>query len=186
MCFFTFMDIEVEVRSLVSEEKFNELLDFFKENAELKKEDYQETFYFDCDEDLRIQKNDFFSKVWMKKGNLHDDYREEIEIKFDKDEFEKMEKLFLALGYDVEIKWFRKRIEFLWDDITVCMDHTKGYGYIIELEKMCDDDNKEAESERLKDKMSSLGVEITPKEEFGKKFEYYKNNWKSLVLSKDK
>ncbi len=175
------MNIETEVRSFISKEQFEELLDFFKQNAQLSKEDYQETFYFDCDEDLRIQRNNFFSKVWMKKGNIHDDYREEIEIKFDRDEFENLEKLFLALGYNIEIKWFRKRFEFKWDDITVCLDFTKGYGYIIELEKMCAEKTKEKESELLKKKLKSLNVDLTSKEEFNKKFQYYKKNWKSLV-----
>ena len=175
------MNIETEIRSFVSKEKFNKLLDFFKKNASLEKEDYQETFYFDCDEDLRIQRNNFFSKIWMKKGQIHDDSREEIEIKFDKNEFKKLEKLFLSLGYNIEIKWFRKRFEFKWDYITVCLDFTKGYGYIIELEKMCSEDTKEQEFEKLKQKLKSLDVEITPKEEFNKKFIYYKENWKSLV-----
>lgn len=175
------MNIETEIRSFISKEKFDELLNFFKKNASLIKEDYQETFYFDCDEDLRIQRNNFFSKIWMKKGRIHDDYRKEIEIKFDKDEFEKLEKLFLSLGYNIDIKWFRKRFEFKWEDITVCLDFTRGYGYIIELEKMCSEDTKKQEFEKLKQKLKSLDVEITPKEEFNKKFLYYKENWKSLV-----
>ncbi|OGF27492.1 hypothetical protein A2331_00840 [Candidatus Falkowbacteria bacterium RIFOXYB2_FULL_34_18] len=175
------MKIETEIRSFISKEKFDELLDFFKKNASLEKEDYQETFYFDCDEDLRIQRNNFFSKIWMKKGQIHDDYREEIEIKFDRDEFENLEKLFIYLGYNIEIKWFRKRFEFKWNDITVCLDFTKGYGYIIELEKMCTEDIKIKEFKNLEQKLESLNVEITPKEEFNKKFLYYKENWKSLV-----
>lgn len=174
-------NIEVEVRSFISKEQYEKLLDFFKQNTSSLKEDYQETFYFDCDQDLRIQKNNFFSKIWMKKGKIHDDHREEIEIKFDKDEFEKLEKLFLSLGLNVQIKWFRKRFEFQWEDITVCLDFTKGYGYIIELERMASEENKEKEHENLKQKLKSLNVEITSKEEFDKKFLYYKENWRSLT-----
>ncbi|MEX0931161.1 MAG: CYTH domain-containing protein [Candidatus Paceibacterota bacterium] len=175
------MNIETEIRSFISKEKFDELLDYFTKNTSLEKEDYQETFYFDCDEDLRIQRNNFFSKIWMKKGKIHDDHREEIEIKFDKNEFENLEKLFLSLGYTIEIKWFRKRFEFKWNDTTVCLDFTRGYGYIIELEKMCTEDTKVKEFENLKQKLISLNVDITPKEEFNKKFLYYKENWRSLV-----
>jgi predicted adenylyl cyclase CyaB len=175
------MNIEVEIRSLISKERFDELLDFFKQNAQLVKEDYQETYYFDCDEDLRIQKNDFFSKICIKKGKVHDDHREEMEIKFDKNEFDNLEKMFLALGYNVEIKWFRKRFEFKWDDITVCLDFTRGYGYIIELEKMCSKETKEKELKLLKQKAQFLKIEITPKEEFDAKFQHYKENWRSLV-----
>jgi len=177
------MNIEVEIRSFISEQQYNSLLIFFKKNSKFIKEDYQETFYFDCKEDLRIQKNNFYSKIWLKKGKIHDDQREEIEIRFDKNEFEKLEKLFLTLGLKVEIKWFRKRFEFNWDGITVCLDFTKGYGYIIELEKICSEEEKDKELKKLKEKIATLNINITPKEEFDKKFEYYKKNWKELITS---
>ena len=61
------------------------------------------------------------------------------------------------------------------------LDFTKGYGYIIELEKMSSEDNKEKEYENLRQKLKSLGIEITSKEEFDKKFLYYKENWKILT-----
>ncbi len=174
-------DIEVEIRSFIPKEQYEQLLEFFKANAKQLKEDYQETFYFDCKEDLRIQKNDFYSKIWLKKGKIHDEHREEIEIKFDQKEFEKLEKLFLALGLNVEIKWFRKRFEFEWEGITVCLDFTRGYGFIIELEKMCSEAEKETEFERLRQKLKSLNVEVTSREEFEKKFLDYKENWKTLT-----
>lgn len=117
----------------------------------------------------------------MKKGDIHDEQREEIEIKFDKDDFELAEKLFLALGMNVQIKWFRNRHTFRWQGINVMVDYTRGYGYIIELEKMSDEDNKDKTLEILKQAFSTLGIPITPKEEFAKKYEYYKQNWKDLV-----
>lgn len=174
-------NIEVEIRSFISEKQYHDLLEFFKKNSKLIKEDYQETFYFDCEEDLRIQKNDFYAKIWMKKGKIHDEHREELEIKFDKSEFEKLEKLFVSLGFNVEIKWFRKRFEFKWHDITVCLDFTRGYGHIIELEKMASEEEKDAVLEELKEKFKSLKIDLTPKEEFEKKYEYYKKNWRELT-----
>lgn len=174
-------NIEVEIRSFISKEKYEKLLKFFKKKGELIKEDSQESFYFDCDQDLRIQKNDFYSKVWMKKGNLHDKYREEIEIKFDKKDFGELEKLFLSLGFNVDIKWFRKRYEFKWEDVTVCLDYTKGYGYIIELEKMSSVENQKEKFEKLKQKLESLNIKITPKKEFKERFDNYKKNWIELT-----
>lgn len=175
------MNIEVEIRSFISEMQYGELLDFFRQNATLLKEDFQETFYFDCEQDLRIQRNNFYSKIWMKKGEIHDDHREEIEVKFDRNKFAELERIFLSLGLEVEIKWFRKRFEFQWDGITVCLDFTRGYGHIIELEKMSSEDDKRKEFENLKKKLRSLDIKITPKEEFNKRFLYYKENWKILV-----
>ena len=87
-------NIEVEIRSFISSEKYEELIEFFKENAEFINDDYQETYYFDAEQDLRIQRNNNYSKIWLKKGKLHDEQREEIEIKFNKEDFEMLERLF--------------------------------------------------------------------------------------------
>lgn len=175
------MPIEVEVRSFVSQEKYFELLDFFKANAQLIKEDNQETWYFDCEQDLRIQKNSQGSKVWLKKGKLHDDHREEIEIKCPKEAFDKLHDLFTALGYDIQIKWFRKRFQFDWQGIKVCLDHTRGYGHIIELEQMSDNEHKTEIYNALLEKLRILNVDITPKAIFEEKFEHYKANWRNLT-----
>ncbi len=175
------MDIEVEVRSFISIKQYNELLEFMQKNAKLIKKDNQITYYFSGDNDLRIQKNDFFSKIWLKHGDIHDPHRKEIELKFEKEKFEQLEKLFLSLGYIIDIKWFRKRHLFNWNDIDVAIDFTKGYGYIIELEKMSNKENQEQVYEFLKNKLKELNIKLTPKEEFDKKYNYYKENWRKLI-----
>jgi len=175
------MNIEVEIRSFLSKEEFDRLSIFLKKNAKLIDSNSEVTYYYDCLEDLRIQKNNSYSKAWLKKGNLHDDYREEIEIINKKEDFEKLNSLFEALGYKIEIKWFRDRKTYEWENIKVMMDYTKGYGYIIELEIMSDDKNKDSALELLKQKLSTLNIQLTKKEEFAKQYEYYKNNWKTLT-----
>ncbi len=174
-------NIEVEIRSFITQQQYETLLKFFKENWSDLKEDYQETFYFDGKDDLRIQKNDFYSKIWMKKWEIHDNHREEIEIKCDKNDFKNLEQLFLTLGYTVNIKRFRKRISCIWQDITVCLDYTKWYWYILELEIMSNETEKEEIYQKLVKKLQSLDINITPKEEFTKQFNYYKQNWKNLI-----
>ena len=173
--------IEVEIRSFITKEKYEELLEFFKQNAEFVKEDFQETHYFDCEQDLRIQKNNKGSKIWLKKGKIHDDAREEIEIFTQEDKFEDLGKLFNNLGHNVEIKWLRKRKQFNWSEIKVCLDYTKGYGYIIELEKISDEENKEKVLEELKQKLNELNIPLTSKEEFENKYNYYKEHWRELI-----
>jgi predicted adenylyl cyclase CyaB len=175
------MDIEVEIRSFISEEKYDELINFFNKEGEFINEDYQETYYFDSKEDLRIQRNNFFSKIWLKKGKIHDEHREEIEIKFNKEDFEKLEEIFILAGLNVQIKWFRKRHTFKWQGIHAMVDYTKGYGYILELEKMSNEQEKSETLDLLKKKLEILGITLTPKEEFDKKFENYKTNWKELI-----
>jgi len=173
--------IEVELRSFIAEERYKKLMEFFKENAKLVKEDFQETHYFDCDSDLRIQKGNESSKIWMKKGKIHDDAREEIEIKIPKEDFEKAREIFKNIGLNTEIIWLRDRKQFDWEGIKICLDYTKGYGYIIELEKIGTENNKQEIIEELKQKLNELNVPITPREEFERAYNFYKQNWRSLI-----
>ncbi len=173
--------IEVELRAFISKQKHDELFDFFMENANLTKNDFQETHYFNTEQDLRIQKSDSHAKIWLKKGKLHDSAREEIELKLPRGAFENLQKIFSELGFGVEIKWFRQRKQFDWSSIKVCLDYTKGYGYIIELEKKVPEEEKLETLKELEDKFSELGIEVTPKSEFNEKYAEYKNNWQNLV-----
>lgn len=175
------MNIEVEIRSFISRDKYQELLSFLKKEGQLISEDYQETYYFNTKEDLRIQRNNQFAKIWLKKGKIHDEHREEIEIRFERDDFEKLEKLFLALNFKIEIKWFRSRHTFRWQGIDIMIDYTKGYGYIIELEKMSSEEEKGKTLKLLKEKLGTLNIPLTPREKFDQKFKYYKQNWQKLI-----
>lgn len=174
-------NIEAEIRSFVSEDQHKKLLRFFKKEGKFLGVENQISYYFSGDHDLRIQKSDKNAKIWLKKGEMHADSREEIEIKFDLKQFENAENLFKALGYGVKIKWFRKRNTFSWQGVSVMLDDTKGYGRIIELEKMCKESEKEKTIKTLKNKLAILKIAETQKTEFSEKFEYYKKNWKKLV-----
>jgi len=178
-------NIECEIRSFVTEEQFKKLRAYFRKEAEFLGSDKSVTYYFNSPEDLRIQKNSTHSKVWLKKGKMHDNDREEIEIRCPKEDFEKLKSLFSALGYKVSVKWYRARNSFKWGDIDVALDFTKGYGYITELEKMASEEDKTETLEYLKSKMNKLGLIETPKEDFDKKYEYYKENWRELVDGPD-
>ena len=175
------MNIEVEIRSFITKEDYERLLKFFRENSELVKEDFQETLYFDCAQDLRIQKNNLGAKIWLKKGKIHDEAREELEVKINREDFEKIKNIFLSMGLNIEIKWLRDRKQFNWDGIKVCLDHTKGYGYIIELEKITNELEQGKVLEELKQKLRELNILLTPREKFEEKFDYYKRNWRNLI-----
>jgi len=174
-------NIEVEIKCFISKEKYEELLIFFNKNADFVNEDDQETYYFDAEHDLRIQKNNSFSKIVLKSGKVHDYQRKEIEVKFERAEFERLEKIFAVLGYDIAIKWFRKRHNFRWQDVDISIDFTKGYGYILELEKMSDEQHQEQDLRFLREKLKLLQVTETFKEEFDQIYQHYKENWQRLI-----
>lgn len=177
--------IEVELRSFLSQEEYNRLLGEMEEGAEKVKEDRQITYYFSSDADLRIQKNKGYAKLWLKGGEIHDRDREELEVKFDREDFEKLEKILKVLGYDVEIKWYRKRHKFDWNGFEVCIDHTPGYGRIVEIEKMCEKGEEDETHRELEEALEKLGIEPTPKEKFDEKFRHYRNNWQDILQKKD-
>lgn len=174
-------NIEVEIRSFISEKKYRELLKFFSENTKKIDQNNQETHYLNTDLDLRIQKSDNYSKIWLKTGKIHDEIRKELEIKFKNDDFSKLQEIFDLLGYKTKIKWIRNRNEFKWKGINICLDFTKGYGYIIELESLTDLKNKEEELKKLKLMMKELKIKETPREKFEEKFNFYEKNWERLI-----
>lgn len=174
-------DVECEVRSFIDGEKLVELDEKFRKEGEFLGEERQETHYFDCEQDLRIQRSDNGAKLWLKRGNLHDDAREEIEVRCGRDDFPKLAEIIGELGHGTEIKWFRHRRRYRWRGIKVTLDSTRGYGDIIELESVVPEGEKVAALSRLRELMEELGTEITPKEEFRSRFENYKENWRELV-----
>ncbi len=174
--------IEVEIRSFLTKREYDKLVKFFNKKAKQVKHDFQETHYLDLVHDLRIQQNKFYSKVWMKKGKMHKEFREELEIILPRKDFKKLQSLFSDLGYDTKVKWLRKRINYLWKGITVSLDYSKGYGYIIELEKMVTNPkNKKAALKMLNKAMKELGIKQTSKSTFDKKLRYYEKHWKKLI-----
>jgi predicted adenylyl cyclase CyaB len=177
------MAIEVELRSFIPEEKFNALFAYFRKEADYLGIDNQETWYFDALQDLRIQKNDAYAKIWIKKGKMHDECREEVEIKFDRKDFGKLDALFSSLGYGVSIKWFRTRHSFLWEGVSVTLDDTRGYGRILELERLVEEAEKDAALTDLKEKIAALGVAITSREEFDRRFREYEERWKRSAIA---
>lgn len=172
---------ECEVRTLLDYYQYEALKTRLMREADFKGEDVQETRYFEGPHDLRIQKSASCAKVWLKKGKMHDECREEVEIKIEPERFGELERLFDALGYSTGIVWHRYRMRFMWEDIDVSLDYTKGYGYVIELEKMSDEAGKEETLRRLKDKLAELGLKPTPKPVLHERFTYYRERWKQLL-----
>jgi len=173
--------IECELRAFISPEQYEQLLARLKQEGEHGGEDEQVTYYFDGGRDLRIQQNSRYAKIWLKSGAIHDEAREEIEVRCPREEFGNLEKLFAALGYQTEIKWFRRRHHFKYRGLTVALDDTRGYGRIIELEKICAPEGREVALAELRTAMAGLGIGLTPKEEFDRKYQDYKKNWRDLT-----
>ena len=175
-------NIEVEVRSFVDDGQFENIKSILDKDFEFTKELKETTIYFTGEKDLRMRRNETEAFVILKEGKIHDDFRKEFEVKIDREDFDDMAELFQSLGYTIEIEWQRNRLEYHGNDMKILLDDTKGYGKILEIEKMAEEGMETETHSVIAEEMNKFGIEkITSKEEFNERFEYYKKNWRDLI-----
>ena len=179
-------NIEVEIRAFITPEKYDELKARLDADCAFLGEEHQVSYYFDAPVDLRAQESDTYSKIWMKGGAMHDGSRKELELRLEKKDIAVAKELFAALGFPVNIVWDRKRRTYHADDITLCLDETKGYGCIIEGEIMASEGEEEDARVRLLLLFKKYEVEQTPRSAFDTKFADYKVNWKRYFNDEQK
>jgi len=173
-------NIEIEARSFITASQYKKLEAKLNEIAKFLGGINEETVY--CGEErMRIRRDDDYSWLILKSGKIHDDFRNEIKIQFKRSDFEKLKEIFKRLGFNIAVVWFRKRKVYDWRGIKVFLDDTKGYGKIIELEKIGKEGEERKIHRNLENKLKSLGIKITPKKVFNQKFNYYKNNWRKIL-----
>lgn len=178
--------IEVEKRSFITKEKYYELTNYFKNNKYEIKEERQVTSYFKGETDFRLMNTPNYLKLWLKKGQLHDDAREEMNVLIDKKYEMDLLKMLQVLGYLVEIKWFRKRLELKHQIFNVTIDYSVGYGYIVEFELMVNDDSLiEDAKKQLQTVFKEFSIAESSKDEFNVKYNDYKINWNDYTKDID-
>lgn len=175
-------NIEVETRTFVSDEQYAAIMNILRRDFDIEKELNEVTVYFSGERDLRLRKDEDQAYLILKEGKIHDDFRKEFEIKLTREDFDNMKGFLESLGYEAEIEWRRRRFVYKKGEMKILLDDTEGYGKILELEEMAEEGGEKETHRRLLEEMKRLGVdEMTSREEFDRKFEYYKKNWKNLI-----
>lgn len=169
---------EVEVRSFLSEEEYQRIIAFFKKEGGTT--DVQEITMYNAPADLRLIRSHHLSKICMKKGDLHDVSREEIEVEVKSEDIASLQKIFATLGLQEKIKWYRTRHTVFWEGVQVTIDDIRGAGFVFELEIQTDGDTNIALA-TLREKLRRLNITETSKEEERKRFSYYATHWKELT-----
>lgn len=178
--------IEVELRTFIDQNKYNELLTYFKQNDTEIITQKQITYYFKGDQDFRLMLTNDFCQLWLKKGEIHDDAREELVVKVDNQYKNDLIGMLKLLGFDSEIKWFRVRNSFIWNNINVTLDYTHGYGYILELENLVQDESQIQYGKEILNKgFEELKIIVSDKQLFKEKYEDYKINWEKYTSEID-
>lgn len=173
--------IEVERRSFITKDIYDEILNKFKH-----KTTKQITYYFDGDKDFRMMFMKDKIKLWLKEGQMHDDFRKEYEVLVDKEYGNTLLDMLHALGYKEKIKWYRTRNEFTHNNISITLDYTEGYGYIIEGEILVSNEEKiDNASKQIELMFNDFNINISNKQEFKDKYENYVVNWSNYTKDID-
>ncbi|MGM0629243.1 MAG: hypothetical protein ACQESA_02350 [Patescibacteria group bacterium] len=101
------------------------------------------------------------------------EFEKELELSLDE-----IDSLVLDSGYDYQAKWSRDRSEYVYKDCNVCIDRNAGYGYLVEFEKVIDEEEKISDvKSEIKRIMDELGLDELPQDRLERMFEYYNKNW---------
>ncbi len=163
-------NIEVELRSRFTKEKYDELLSFFEKNAKhLGDDDKEIWFYVLEDKLLKVTRNisKGNSKITLKLNKIgFGSSFEEIEFYIDEKDTEKAVKMFNALGHDDlhEPQVLRKYFEY--KGIEFALKYSQSWGYHMEFEIVVSSKEEEKDAENhIRDVAKELDIPIMSDEE---------------------
>lgn len=89
-----------------------------------------------------------------------------------------LDQLLIDSGFTYQAKWSREREEYVCDSLSVCLDRNAGYGYVVEFEKVTNDEKSLEDIRKyLLSVMQKLEVEELAQDRLERMFAYYNSNW---------
>ncbi|HKM20278.1 MAG TPA: CYTH domain-containing protein [Candidatus Dojkabacteria bacterium] len=162
--------IEVEYRSICSEEDYNRIMNFLLENGEDLGEDDKDSSFYILDKKLlkvvkNISKNS--AKISLKLQEVGDGSgQEEFEYEIPIESVETAKEVFKHLGFTERIDSYQKRHNFIYKGIEFAVKYSKDWSYHIEMEILIDSEDERAEAERkIEDVAKELGIKLMTDEE---------------------
>lgn len=90
-----------------------------------------------------------------------------------------LDAILLQSGFEYQAKWSRERVEYSFDNITVCIDKNAGYGYLAEFEMViANPQETQMAEENIRGIMARVGVEELDQARLARMFDYYNQNWR--------
>jgi predicted adenylyl cyclase CyaB len=177
--------IEVELRTFISEQQFNQLLQHLLSTGDELEHTRQITHYLNHPTDTRVQISTEGGRVWQKLGKMHERSRQELEVLMSKINAEIMLDIFHNLGFSMKVSWYRERRAYQIGEMTVSLDNTIGYGRILEAEIRCAESEIDTSHNKLQAFFGSLGLKPGTKEEFDAAFTDYLRTWREKTSHLD-
>ena len=165
-------NIEVEVRAVFDELKYNELKDFLNQNGEDLGQDDKDVYFFLLPTKVVKAVNNISkgtAKIVMKLTRVDKggNDTEELEIFIDPKDFDKSVKLFSELAFDEVQRAFQLRRNYMYKGVELALKYSDSWGYHLELEIMIAAKTEQLDAEqKLHEVANELGVKImTPDEQ---------------------
>jgi predicted adenylyl cyclase CyaB len=162
--------IEVEHRSLVTEEKYRWLLDFLGKNAKDLGENNKHAFHFIFPDKLLnvvdLESKDK-AKIALKLGKIGKGSAfGETELSIERSEFEKAVSLFKDLGFAEIIESRQQRRDYEYAGVELAVKYSAEWGYHVELEIVVEGQaNIAPAEEKIKVVADELGLALMTQEE---------------------
>jgi len=169
------MNKEIEIKSLLTKEKYHQLKESLPKRFKKIDEDFITTFRFKP-KDIRVRFSDKIAEMVFKDKDPAAISRKEISINLkDKDECLKMIDLLRELGFKDDPSWTKEKEEFICNydgfEYTLSLQFIENFAYLIEAEIISD--NPEKHIPNLKNILSDLGCEPIDPDEFKEKINSY-------------
>lgn len=144
--------IEIEYRSIFSEEDYNRVMDFLMKNGEDLGEDDKDSSFYILDKKLlkvveNVSKNN--AKVSLKLQEVGDGTgKEEFEYIIPTESVKTAKEVFQNLGFTERIDSYQKRHNFMYKGIEFAVKYSKDWSYHIEMEILIDSEEGREEAEK--------------------------------------
>lgn len=174
---------EIEIKALLSESKFAQLLNTFSQSMALINEEklYSRRYR---PNDLRLRYSDKRKEIVFKTGGVTSVIRRELiiplksmhEIKF-------FEMLFLLLGFKLDAPWNKKRYDFIYNyrsfDYILSLEFIEDFSHLLEIEIQTNSNDLGPHKANIELLMAKFGCEPANEDYFQMLLDRYIEDYKS-------
>ena len=162
--------IEIEYRSLITEEDFLRLKKFLGEHAQNLGDDNKDTyFYVWPDKVIKVVDNKTTgkAKIVLKPGRIHtQSHFHESELTLIPAEISTAKQFCENLEPEKIMQAYQFRTNYEYKGVEIAVKYTQSFGFHVELEILVDDENKKEEAgERIRLVAEELGIRLLSAED---------------------
>ena len=169
------MQKEIEIKSLLTKEKYEELKELLPQKFQRINEDKITTVRF-RPKDIRVRYSDKIKELVFKDGDPTTLSRKEISINLNShDDCQQTIQLLKELGFQDDPEWIKNKDEFLCEhngeEYTLSLQHIENFAYLLEAEIIAEESIGHIQN--LKNILNNLGCEPIDNKDFKLKIEEY-------------